>query len=345
MVQKPLILLSFLIAAIASAFILDGYSAPNARAQKPGAEAISPSVGQKSYPTIGSNYWHSPDIFGRSRLFNTPVLINNEGGNQHLALISRDTLSPPSSKCSLGDLEGCGMFINKPGREFGLVVQWSLNELSAWAYEKLEEDNTPPKLPEPPKSGSIPQPIFSDKATIITYTPSSEVNEGLYQNLTWKTYCGSTSCSLSEPQKPVPPVITIPPPCPPPSDEAVIETLPNGTVRTRTIETHSKDPSCEEFRSSVLGSQPPTPKPSATPAPKPPVIPRITVYVGSQEFQLDGKEGVFPISASLAKALREAKSSTVKIITPRKWEATINPDAVKNLSVIYQESGSSRTQR
>ena len=74
-------------------------------------------------------------------------------------------------------------------------------------------------------------------------------------------------------------------------------------------------------------------------------IHRLIIYVGSQEFQLDGKDGVFPINAPLAKALREAKSSAIKIITPRKWEATINPEAVKNLSVIYQESGSSRTQR
>jgi hypothetical protein len=49
-----------------------------------------------------------------------------------------------------------------------------------------------------------------------------------------------------------------------------------------------------------------------------------------------GKDGIFPISAPLAKAVREAKSSAVKIITPRKWEATINAEAVRNLSVIYQ---------
>jgi hypothetical protein len=72
---------------------------------------------------------------------------------------------------------------------------------------------------------------------------------------------------------------------------------------------------------------------------------KLTLYIGSQEFKLDGKDGVFPINAPLAKALREAKSSTVKIITPRKWEAMINPEAVKNLSVIYQESGSSQMRR
>jgi hypothetical protein len=85
--QKPLSFLSFLIAAIASAFILDGHSAPNARAQKTGAEAISPSVGQKSYPTIASDDWRDPPVFGKLP-FNTPVLIDNKGGKQHLALIS-----------------------------------------------------------------------------------------------------------------------------------------------------------------------------------------------------------------------------------------------------------------
>lgn len=305
-------------------------------AQKTGAEAISPSVGQKSYPTIASDDWRDPPAFGELP-FNTPVLIDNKGGKQHLALISRDMLTP---LCRPGNLEGCNISVNKPGREFRLVTHWSQSELRAWAYERSEVDNTPPKPPETPKTGNTPfnPSLWSPgKATIVRYTPLPEINEGLHWNLSWEAYCGSTVCSF-KPLKPVPPTPPTPPEfnfCPPgvsgrivDKDGKVVEELPA-----------QKAPSCVE-----VGSLKPESKP-ATSTPKPPVLPQLTVYVGSQKFLLDGKEGIFPISASLAKALREAESSVVKIITPRKWEATINPEAVRNLSVIYQESKSSQMPR
>lgn len=341
MARKPLSLLSFTIAAIASAFMIDGYSAPSVRAQKAGAEVVSPSVtssptaiGQKSYPTVASDDWLHPRAYGKP--FNIPVLVDNKGGKQHLALISQDDLNPPQSQCTLANLKDCGISINKPGREVRLVTQWRQNELLAWAYERSEVDNTPPKLPEPPRS-SPPignPPVWSNTATIVRYTPLPEINEGLHRNLSWEAQCGSTSCLF----KPLPPVPPTPPvvemPCPM-RVEFVEKTLPDGGSRVERI--FVEDPSCVKKGSSGVESR--------TPAPKPPVIPRITVYVGSQQFQLDGKEGIFPISVSLAKALREAKSSAVKIITPRKWEATINPDAVRNLSVIYQEPRSSQMPR
>ncbi|NJN92356.1 MAG: hypothetical protein HC878_19645 [Leptolyngbyaceae cyanobacterium SL_5_14] len=358
MAQKPLIFLSFSIAAIASAFILDGHSAPNARAQKTGAEAISPSIGQKSYPTLESDDWLSPRTFSNKSVFNTPVLIYAEGGKQRLALLSRDLLSFPQPQCSLSNLKDCGISANNPGREVRLVTQWSQSELRAWAYESLEVDNTRPKPPEPPNSGSpiLNKPLWSpDKATIITYTPSPEVNEGLHRNLSWEAHC-SIVC-LFKPLKPLeanlkPPEYKVSPPviCPPAPPEVVLtETLPDGTVRRERIETSTKkDPSCVDIGSSGTESKPPALKPPVTsPQAASPArdVYRLTDYVGSQEFQLESKDGGFPIKPSLAKALREAKSSTVKIITPRKWEAPINPEAVKNLSVIYQESGSSQIRR
>ncbi|MGV0028609.1 hypothetical protein [Phormidesmis priestleyi] len=362
MAKKPLILLSFSIAAVASAFIIDGYSAPSARAQKTGAEAISPSVtspptaiGQKTYPTIASDAWLAPSAFSRLA-FNTPVLVDNKGGKQHLALISRDMLNPPQSQCTLANLKDCGIAINKPGREVRLVIQWRQSELRAWAYERSEVDNTPPQLPKPPNSSTpiVNPPMWSNEAKIITYSPSPEINEGLHSNLSWEAQCGSTSC-LFKPLPPVPltpPVFSTPellaPPnlifCPPEPTYRVTETLPDGIVRTVTTPPPTKKaPSCVEVE-----VKSPDPQPSVTPPQK--VSPaadihRLTIYISSQEFKLDGKDGVFPINAPLAKALREAKSSAVKIITPRKWEATINPEAVKNLSVIYKESSSSQTQR
>ncbi|MEB3292469.1 MAG: hypothetical protein VKJ24_04860 [Synechococcales bacterium] len=231
-----------------------------------------------------------------------------------------------------------------------MVMQWRQGELLAWAYEKLEVDNTPPKLPEPPESrkpnggiAPIPKPI-PGRATIVRYTPLPEINEGLHWNLSWEAQCDGTSCLF----KPLPP-LTVEPPKPPkfclPGVSGVVVDEDGKVVGELPAQ---KDPSCVEAGSSGTESKPPAPKSSATPpqatSPARDVY-RLIVYVGSQEFQLDGKDGIFPISASLAKALREATSSTVKIITPRKWEATINPEAVKNLSAIYQESGSSRTQR
>lgn len=346
--------------------MIDGYSAPSVRAQKAGAEVVSPSVtssptaiGQKSYPTVASDDWLHPRAYGKP--FNIPVLVDNKGGKQHLALISQDDLNPPQSQCTLANLKDCGISINKPGREVRLVTQWRQNELLAWAYERSEVDNTPPKLPEPPRS-SPPignPPVWSNTATIVRYTPLPEINEGLHRNLSWEAQCGSTSCLFKPlpPVPPTPPVFPTPPTppappkfCPPQPPSVILrETLPDGTVREERIETSTqKDPSCVEVGSSELGSKPPAPKlPVTRPqqASTAKDVYRLTVYVGSQEFQLDGKDGVFPINAPLAKALREAKSSAVKIITPRKWEATINPEAVRNLSVIYQESKSSQMPR
>jgi hypothetical protein len=243
-----------------------------------------------------------------------------------------------------------------------LVTQWRRGELLAWAYERLEVDNTPPKLPEPPESSKpngivpIPKPI-PGKATIVKYTPLPEINEGLHWNLSWEAQCDSTTC-LFKPLQPVPPTRPVPPTppappnfnfCPPEVESAIVETLPDGTVRKTRIETPTKkDPSCVEVGASELESKPPALKHLATRTQQASTardVYRLIVYVGSQEFQLDGKDGVFPINVPLAKALREANSSAVKIITPRKGEATINPDAVRNLNVIYQESRSSQMQR
>lgn len=62
---------------------------------------------------------------------------------------------------------------------------------------------------------------------------------------------------------------------------------------------------------------------------------QIQVFVGSEQFTLVGRDGIFPIDAALATVLQQATSG-IRIITPAGWEASVNQDAVENLRTLYR---------